>query len=304
MRKDVSSAILAIPRHPLRLDSHLGRDHRNKDRHKTLIPFRCMVGEATRKRADSQERLLSTDVCHYRCSWRVLLRPKRLCLTFFRQLPHPDISMTWDGSRQLANVRAQPPIAVAFVPKLRLDPPRFFFGFRVYRLVIHHRDDAARPTARLFPCRDDGIHPVAVQSPQPCFDAVILGAAELLGNAHRATPPRRNRQTTAVLHTLQPRHDQDGVCAGAGKGVDDHLPYFLIFNSSGFTVKPSAFSPHVTSAGCHAWSFPMNSHGARDARSPRTNCTPYHTCDRNTPVSVTIHLNGFGENVEIAVNRM
>ena len=48
----------------------------------------------------------------------------------------------------------------------------------------------------------------------------------------------------------------------------------------------------------------MNSHGARDARSPRMNCTPYHTCDRNTPVSVIIHLNGFSENVEITVNRM
>ena len=26
---------------------------------------------------------------------------------------------------------------------MRLDPPRFFFGFFIYRLVIHHRDDVA-----------------------------------------------------------------------------------------------------------------------------------------------------------------
>lgn len=64
---------------------------------------------------------------------------------------------------------------------------------------------------------------------KPRDEIVVFGLAELLGDAHRALPPRRNWQATAVLHPLQPRHDQNRVCPSTGKGMDDHrdLPWAI-----------------------------------------------------------------------------
>ena len=51
---------------------------------------------------------------------------------------------------------------------------------------------------------------------EPRDKAVILGAAEFLGHAHRAPPFRRTRHHAAVLHALQSRHYQNRIryCVG------------------------------------------------------------------------------------------
>jgi hypothetical protein len=54
---------------------------------------------------------------------------------------------------------------------------------------------------------------------EPRDKAVILGAAEFLGHAHRAPPFRRTRHHAAVLHALQSRHYENRIRAGAGEGV-------------------------------------------------------------------------------------
>ena len=48
---------------------------------------------------------------------------------------------------------------------------------------------------------------------EPRDKAVILGAAEFLGHAHRAPPFRRTRHHAAILHALQSRHNQNRIRA-------------------------------------------------------------------------------------------
>ena len=138
---------------------------------------------------------------------------------FQRQPPHSNVAATGDGRGQAADVGENPPIGVALVPDAAFAGESGVPGDTIHRVIIHCADDAARPRLNLVPfekmCKGRRIGMFR----QPNDKILVFLPAELLGNAHRATPPRRNRHHAAVLHTLQSRHDQDGVCSGASKGV-------------------------------------------------------------------------------------
>ena len=96
--------------------------------------------------------------------------------------------------------------------------------------------------------------------------------------------------------------------SGSSANSAGFTPLFTISSIAANYTKPSGTRHTFAYAVCvsdaelgPAWSLPMNSQGAFDAHRPRKNCTPYHRCDANTPISVTIHLNGLNENVDAHV---
>ena len=66
------------------------------------------------------------------------------------------------------------------------------------------------------------------------------------------TPSSRNRHRTAVLHSLQSRHNQNGIRSDASKGIDYHLHLRLFCgNSNRYAARcnfaQARFSVHVSS---------------------------------------------------------
>ena len=129
-----------------------------------------------------------------------------------RQSPYPNIGTTEDGRGQVADVREHPPVGVALVPYPSFTDESGTAGNTIHHIVIQRANDATRPQSHIIPFGELCQNGLIAMPHNPCGEVVIFCLTKLLGNAHRATPTCRKRQTITVLHTLQPRHDQDGVC--------------------------------------------------------------------------------------------
>lgn len=179
-----------------------------------------------------EQTTVMTTVCFpMALAWRVKVNHRRnFCRERFGHLPHSDVAAARNGRGQAADTRKKPPIAVALVPDAALARNRGIIRNIRIRLVIHRGDNASRPRLHLVPRKNLRQHRRIAIRRKPRDKVVILGAAELLGDAHRAPPFQRNRHHAAVLHALQSRHYENRIRAGAGEGVGNrHQPLALLF---------------------------------------------------------------------------